>query len=595
MPLPAPDTVRAAARADIGKLTAHWHSYRYDAFQPRSLELIAQFTARAMRQLVPTLEDLHAAGADTKYTPLLNALLSDAASHGVISEQGEGHWQLASDPCPDALFQEMVRDFPAQSACLQAYATCGRHLADVLVGRQNPLELLFSETDAIAARFYDNTPSLTYHNRIAQHLLRNVLADWPGSRPLRILEVGAGTGATTELLLPELPPGNTHYTYTDISTGFFAAARERLSAYDFVHYRRLDLDEDPGAQGFAAASFDVVIASNALHTTRDLTLTVRRIASLLVDGGHLLAVELTNFAPIVAVFGLLDSFWAATDSQLRPTGPLLPREKWTNLLEQCDFRDILHTGDSEEPARTDYTVIHAARSPRPQASTPQPQPSTPDENRVPRYRLIADLAPDAAPEGSPLCRALEARLSASAHDGLHHVVLSADPATWTTHLTDATGSVDIVLLADPDQPSTRPPAETTERIVHACAVLRAVARACTQEPATHDITVWLIAPNNRTLPSSTPGQGAASAIWGAARSLSSEEPGIHLRRVALACLESAFDNDDSPLLDALLSELVTQSPEDEVTLTSQGRYVPRLRPAPPQNITITDKAAAPSP
>ena len=51
---------------------------------------------------------------------------------------------------------------------------------------------------------------------------------------LRILEVGAGTGGTTEIILRELvrPDGNSSYslyTFTDISAGFFPQAKERFS------------------------------------------------------------------------------------------------------------------------------------------------------------------------------------------------------------------------------------------------------------------------------------------------------------------------------------------------------------------------------
>jgi hypothetical protein len=107
-----------------------------------------------------------------------------------------------------------------------------------------------------------------------------------------------------------------------------------------------------------------VIASNALHTASDLTTSMLRVSKLLADGGQLLAVELTNPEPVACVFGLLDSFWTASDKALRPGAPLLGREGWAHLLADCELRDVVFAGDTQEPAASDCAVILAARSPR---------------------------------------------------------------------------------------------------------------------------------------------------------------------------------------------------------------------------------------
>ena len=88
------------------------------------------------------------------------------------------------------------------------------------------------------------------------------------SKPnLRILEVGAGTGGTTSSVLPILRSEYGErlyfsYTYTDVSSGFFVAAKERFKEFDAVDYRVLDISKDPLTQGFEAHSFDVVLAAN---------------------------------------------------------------------------------------------------------------------------------------------------------------------------------------------------------------------------------------------------------------------------------------------------------------------------------------------
>lgn len=84
---------------------------------------------------------------------------------------------------------------------------------------------------------------------------------------LNILEVGAGTGSATARFLEYLhaPDGSrlySKYTFSDISGGFLAAARERFSRYDGMEYAVLNISEDPASQGIELGKYDLVIASN---------------------------------------------------------------------------------------------------------------------------------------------------------------------------------------------------------------------------------------------------------------------------------------------------------------------------------------------
>jgi hypothetical protein len=88
------------------------------------------------------------------------------------------------------------------------------------------------------------------------------------SKPhMKILEVGAGTGATTAAALKDLTSVEggrfySKYTYTDISSGFFIAARERFKDFPNIEYVTLDISMDPISQGFEAESYDLILATN---------------------------------------------------------------------------------------------------------------------------------------------------------------------------------------------------------------------------------------------------------------------------------------------------------------------------------------------
>lgn len=84
---------------------------------------------------------------------------------------------------------------------------------------------------------------------------------------LRILEIGAGTGGTTACALKDLVTKSgermySEYCFTDISAGFFVAAKERFKDFHNIQYAVLDISKDPIDQGFEAESYDLILACN---------------------------------------------------------------------------------------------------------------------------------------------------------------------------------------------------------------------------------------------------------------------------------------------------------------------------------------------
>ncbi|RYO89820.1 hypothetical protein DL766_005136 [Monosporascus sp. MC13-8B] len=87
---------------------------------------------------------------------------------------------------------------------------------------------------------------------------------------IRIIEVGAGTGSSTSLVIEVLScqgkykgssPRYDHYDYTDISPSFFAKAQKQYAdRADRMQFRTLNVERDPVEKGFAAVPYDVVIS-----------------------------------------------------------------------------------------------------------------------------------------------------------------------------------------------------------------------------------------------------------------------------------------------------------------------------------------------
>lgn len=213
----------------------------------------------------------------------------------------------------------------------------------IFEGKVDPLELLMK--DDLLASVYDLGHLCDYADflRLLAHSKPN----------MNILEIGAGTGGITATILPILRTPNGErtygsYTYTDISAGFFQAAKERFSDYDGITYRVLDVTSDPLAQGFPSESYDLIIASNVLHATPNLRETLGNVRSLLKPTGKLFLQELyptTKWSNYVV--GILPGWWLG-EGDNRPWEPYVSPERWDEDLKATGFAgasSVIHDGN----------------------------------------------------------------------------------------------------------------------------------------------------------------------------------------------------------------------------------------------------------
>src|SRR4029077_20218388 len=120
-----------------------------------------------------------------------------------------------------------------------------------------------------------------------------------------------------------------------------ARAAERFAAHPFVAYAELDIERPPEDQGFAAGSYDVVIAANVLHATRDLDVTLAHARSLLAPGGLLVAYESTHHPRWFDVTTGLIEGWQRFDDGWREDPPLLTPERWAEALAATGFTAVV--------------------------------------------------------------------------------------------------------------------------------------------------------------------------------------------------------------------------------------------------------------
>ncbi|KAH0420611.1 polyketide synthase [Colletotrichum camelliae] len=167
---------------------------------------------------------------------------------------------------------------------------------------------------------------------------------------LRVLEIGAGTGGATASTLRSLTSSHGQrmyqsYTYTDISSGFFADAKKRFEDYGGIEFALLDISKDPLEQGFEAESYDLVIAWNVIHATPNLHESLSNIRKLIHPQGWFLLQEIFPITPwINHCFGVIPGWWLG-ETDGRVSTPHVSFERWKKELSDSGFGDILNSFD----------------------------------------------------------------------------------------------------------------------------------------------------------------------------------------------------------------------------------------------------------
>src|SRR6185312_7770780 len=179
------------------------------------------------------------------------------------------------------LIADTLDAFPTDRVFAEYVIDCGQKLADILTGKASALETLFVNGSFNRAEaLYETAGFASYFSLIGRAALEGFLRGRK-SEAVTVLEIGAGTGGTTSALLPLLAAGEASYYFTDVSDYFLNYAERKFAAYPFVQYGRLDIERNPEEQGYPASRFDVIVATNVLHATRDIRDTLANVRRLL--------------------------------------------------------------------------------------------------------------------------------------------------------------------------------------------------------------------------------------------------------------------------------------------------------------------------
>ncbi|RYP44832.1 hypothetical protein DL768_008731 [Monosporascus sp. mg162] len=261
-----------------------------------------------------------------------------------------------SSPERVALIAETAEHINETNAAVIGVAVCRifHAIEGIFRGEIEPLALL-REGDVLTELY-----TLTSNIRNCREFLRL----FSHSKPhLRILEIGAGMGATTATVLDSLASEFGErmywsYTLTDTTTAMLDAAQEKFRNVQNMEVLPLDIGVDPMKQGYEPETFDLVIATYGLHGASSLDQRLANIRRLLRPNGKLLLQELSSSATWVNfIMGALPGW------HLNEFNSLSAVERWKAELSKAGFADreavIL---EDNETFPTSITIVASHRS-----------------------------------------------------------------------------------------------------------------------------------------------------------------------------------------------------------------------------------------
>jgi len=204
--------------------------------------------------------------------------------------------------------------------------------------------------------FYAQSLGLPASNRWLGRMVKQLAHRYPR---MNFIEIGAGTGSSTQAVLDALGNAYASYTFTDISSGFFEKAAARFeSVSNKMTFKTLDVEKPVTDQGYKPHSFDVVIASNVLHATANLHHTLLNTRSLLKPGGFLFLLEITDNTTIRYSFSMggLSGWWLGVNDG-RPYSPCITPSRWNRALRKAGFSGVDAITPAQDLHSNPFSVI----------------------------------------------------------------------------------------------------------------------------------------------------------------------------------------------------------------------------------------------
>lgn len=233
-------------------------------------------------------------------------------------------------------------------------------LPQLMSGKQKAALLLFPEGKMhYADALYRETITARYLNKaVAEAVICAGAAKKfspeakTAEAALRVVEIGAGTGATTDVFVQRLQSFTgelkVEYLFTDVSNFFLLAARQRYKKYPWMQFQIVDIDKDFTRQGLEIAKTDIIIAAGVMNNAFDTDKVVEGLMQLLSPGGWLFITEPVREFPEI----LISQAFMMTrpkDDRKNTKTTFMSVSQWRKVFYKAGADEVLALPGDEHP------------------------------------------------------------------------------------------------------------------------------------------------------------------------------------------------------------------------------------------------------
>ncbi len=320
-----------------------------------------------------------------RYQSLILRWLNVLEAEHLLLKKHSG-WQLNIDPQAYSdqaltdIWQQLEIDWKevsGTSLSIDYAKISAKQLPELIQGKVQAVHLLFPQgsTELACALYQEGIPA-QYQQKAASQLLKHIIGSWLGEQPISIMELGAGTGSTTQALLPELDALHAeqatefNYLFTDLSTAFHDSFNQRHPMpRSWFRQGLYDIDQSPREQGYKNNSLDIVIAGGVLNAATDTDKSLAWISQLLKPGGWFILTEPTS-----------EEYWVmasqafmltqAEDDRANSESTFLSYQQWLTALQGAKFEMVVDLPKSSHPlARQGHRFMALRAKPNKQSLT----------------------------------------------------------------------------------------------------------------------------------------------------------------------------------------------------------------------------------
>lgn len=225
------------------------------------------------------------------------------------------------------------------------------NLSDILTGKKDIISMLLEDDSVMgAAAFSSLNESEIYFKEFLIDLIENTVSQSiQNDEDIKIMEVGTRSAGITKDILNILP-SEISYIYTDESNFFTDKLLNDNKDHANFSTGIFDMNKSFQEQGVASGEFDLILANNTLHRSKNINSTLENLKRLLNAGGVLLFLEATENSSLEFIStGLFEAGNSHYSDFRQDSGrPLISSDKWKDILFKNGFQEVYEFPFNEE-------------------------------------------------------------------------------------------------------------------------------------------------------------------------------------------------------------------------------------------------------